>query len=146
MAEHSDRHYCSVYMNGTLRPQHTQDIDHVLVQCWPNVFDAGPTLNEHMDNVPCLLGRDRGPMLAECWASVVDSGPALKQHWPIVLCLLSLPQCVNGLPRMANIKYIHCNYVIRITHNHSHRPIYFSIVDAFIRSAGSLPRRNMMAL
>ena len=32
---------------------------HVLVQCWPIVCDAGPTLNQHMGNVPCLLGSHR---------------------------------------------------------------------------------------
>ena len=31
-------------------------IAHVLVQCRPIVCDAGPTLNQHMGNVPCLLG------------------------------------------------------------------------------------------
>ena len=36
--------------------QQTRDIAHVLVQCWASVADDGPTLNQHMGNVPCLLG------------------------------------------------------------------------------------------
>ena len=37
-------------------PQQTRDIAHVLVQCWASVADDGPTLNQHMVNVPYLLG------------------------------------------------------------------------------------------
>ena len=36
--------------------QQTRGIDHVFVQFWPIVCDAGPTLNQHMVNFPCLLG------------------------------------------------------------------------------------------
>ena len=28
----------------------------MLVECWPTVFDAGPTFNQHLFNVSCLLG------------------------------------------------------------------------------------------
>ena len=28
----------------------------ILFQCWPTVFDAGPTLKQHCVNAPCLLG------------------------------------------------------------------------------------------
>ena len=28
----------------------------MLFQCWPTVFDAGPTFKQHWVNVPCLLG------------------------------------------------------------------------------------------
>ena len=30
----------------------------MLFQCWPNVFDAGPTLKQHLANASCLLGYD----------------------------------------------------------------------------------------
>ena len=36
--------------------QQTRDIHPLLYQCWPTVFDAGPTLKQHWVNVPCLLG------------------------------------------------------------------------------------------
>ena len=39
-------------------PQQRRDIDHVLVQCWPIVSDAGPTLKK--GNVTCLLGGAHG--------------------------------------------------------------------------------------
>ena len=44
------------------RTQQTRDTAHVLVQCWPIVCDAGPTLNQHLGNVPCLLG------ILGCWS------------------------------------------------------------------------------
>ena len=37
-------------------PPAKRDIVHVLVQCWPNVSDAGPLLKQHKGNVTCLLG------------------------------------------------------------------------------------------
>ena len=37
----------------SLSPQHTPDIDPKLVQCWPTVCDAGPTLNQLW---VCVLG------------------------------------------------------------------------------------------
>ena len=36
--------------------QQTRDFDPMLFQCWPTVYDAGPTLNKHWANVSCLLG------------------------------------------------------------------------------------------
>ena len=33
-----------------------QDVDPVLVYCWPNFCDAGPTANQHWVNMSCLLG------------------------------------------------------------------------------------------
>ena len=35
--------------------QQTPDIHLMLFQCWPTVFDAGPTLKQHCLNDPCLL-------------------------------------------------------------------------------------------
>ena len=43
-------------------PQQTRDIEPLLVQCWPAVYDVGPTLNQQRFNVACLLG----DMLPEC--------------------------------------------------------------------------------
>ena len=36
--------------------QQTRGIHPMLFQCWPTVFDAGPTLKQHWVNAPCLLG------------------------------------------------------------------------------------------
>ena len=33
-----------------------QDVYPFLIQCWPTVFDAGPTLNQHRVNLSCVLG------------------------------------------------------------------------------------------
>ena len=37
--------------------QQIRDIHPMLFQCWPTVFDAGPTLKQHWVNAPCLTGR-----------------------------------------------------------------------------------------
>ena len=36
--------------------QQTQDVESMLVYCWSNVVDGGPTLNQYWFNVLCLLG------------------------------------------------------------------------------------------
>ena len=36
--------------------QQTRDVDPMLIQCWANVEDGGPTLNQYWVNVSCLLG------------------------------------------------------------------------------------------
>ena len=36
--------------------QQTQDIESMLGQCWPDVYDSGPTLTLHCFNVSFLLG------------------------------------------------------------------------------------------
>ena len=36
-------------------PQQTRDIALVFFQCWASVAEDGPTLNQHMLNVPSLL-------------------------------------------------------------------------------------------
>ena len=41
-------------------PQQRRDIDHVLVQCWPIVSDAGPTLKRPKGNGTCMLGGAHG--------------------------------------------------------------------------------------
>ena len=35
--------------------QQIRGIRPMLFQCWPTVFDAGPTLKQHWVNAPCLL-------------------------------------------------------------------------------------------
>ena len=35
--------------------QQTRGIHTMLFQCWPTVFDAGPTVRRHWVNDPCLL-------------------------------------------------------------------------------------------
>ena len=37
--------------------QQTQDIDPMLVQFWPTVYDVGPPLNQHWVNVTCFVGK-----------------------------------------------------------------------------------------
>ena len=86
----------------TLRLAQTRDIALVLFQCCASVADDGPTFNQHILNVPSLLGalprmidclRQRRPCkhetLNQCWA---DAGPSLRR-WPkispaFVQCLL----------------------------------------------------------
>ena len=34
----------------------TRDIEPMLSQCWADVVESGPTLNQHWFNVSCLLG------------------------------------------------------------------------------------------
>ena len=36
--------------------QQRRDVDSVLVYCWTNVADVGPTINKHWIDVLCLLG------------------------------------------------------------------------------------------
>ena len=40
----------------TISSQQTRDIEPMLVQYWPAVYDVGPTLIQHWFNVSCLLG------------------------------------------------------------------------------------------
>ena len=61
-------------------------IDPMLVQCWPTVFDAVPTLNQH-----CIRSFQ---VLFWCWAIVYDAGPASKQH-----CASGFPLCPPPSPR-----------------------------------------------
>ena len=39
--------------------QKTRDIEPMLGQCWPSVYDAGPTLTRHWLDVSCLLGGEQ---------------------------------------------------------------------------------------
>ena len=45
-------------LEGVKRYDHTQPtryVEPILVQCWPAVYDVGPTLNQYWFNVSCLL-------------------------------------------------------------------------------------------
>ena len=44
------------YIIYVLAIQQTRYVGPVLVWCWPTVYDAGPTSNQHRSNVSCLLG------------------------------------------------------------------------------------------
>ena len=39
--------------------QQTRDVKPMLFQCWPTVFDVGPTIKQHWFNVSRLLGMCR---------------------------------------------------------------------------------------
>ena len=71
------------------RIQQTPYVNPMVVQCWPNVCNHGPTLYQHWVNVSCLLdiyhaGLAGYPILLKCWSTVCDAGPTLKQHLLIV--------------------------------------------------------------
>ena len=51
--------------------QQTRHIETMLGQCWDDVVDGEPTLNQHCTNVSCLLGAS---------VNAVDAGPAVKHH------------------------------------------------------------------
>ena len=77
-------------------PQQKRDIALVLFQCWASVAGDGPPLNQHMLNVPSLLGalprmsdlRQRCPCkhetLIQCWAAVGPTSATLAQHQPSI--------------------------------------------------------------
>ena len=58
----------SVYHAGS----QARDVDPISGYCWPNVYDAEPTLAQYQVTVTCLTPRCM-------WASVKDSGPTLTQ-------------------------------------------------------------------
>ena len=43
-------------MKYILHSQKTRGVHPMLAQCWPTVFDAGPTLHQHWLNFSCSLG------------------------------------------------------------------------------------------
>ena len=43
-------------LNVLQTSQKTQDVDPMLVECWPTIYDAGPTLNQYSHNVLYLSG------------------------------------------------------------------------------------------
>ena len=57
--------------------QQTRHIDQMLDQCWPIVYDVGPTLVKHWIYVSCLLGRvvvSTAAFHARVWGSVPGLG------------------------------------------------------------------------
>ena len=48
--------YLSLLSRITLTSQQTRDIDQMLLLCWVSVVDGGPTLQQHLVNISCLLG------------------------------------------------------------------------------------------
>ena len=81
-------HYCFHFTEQY--SQQTRGVDHVLVQCWFIVCDAGPTLNQHMVNSPCLLGewwtRSRYNDIIVCSFDPVQF--TSEQHKTPVKCLI----------------------------------------------------------
>ena len=79
---------CHVFAGG----QQRRDIEHALVQCWPIVSDAGPTLKQH--NVTCLLGGCLWRQ-SQCYYGVTDlivcihlrlTLPLSQQRVIVVIC------------------------------------------------------------
>ena len=68
--------------------QQTRDIAHVLVQCWATVCDAGPALNQHMGNVPCLLGLRNICLVLDFTAPTRTGASSV---W-FKICILSTPR------------------------------------------------------
>ena len=50
--------------------EQTRDIDPMLDECWPIVYDAGPIFSQHWVNVSCLLGSKSGHE-PQAWAPSV---------------------------------------------------------------------------
>ena len=77
----------------------------MLFQCWPSVFDAGPTLKQHCVNVPCSLGcwgcRCRWWHLIYHWPGSGTGqrwqGPSAHSLLPITPCLLHPPNILTPL-------------------------------------------------
>ena len=63
--------------------QQTRGIHLMLFQCWPTVFDAGPTLKQHWVKALCLLG---DVIYLSCPTVTCFQSPSA---WPIIPCLLS---------------------------------------------------------
>ena len=60
----------------------------MLVQCWPNVYNADTTLAHHWLYVRVWWGSKTDPMLVQCWTTVYEVGPTLTQHWVNASCFL----------------------------------------------------------
>ena len=48
--------HCLPLVSREMSSQQTRDLHPMLVQCWPTVYDVGPTLKQHWMSVSCLLG------------------------------------------------------------------------------------------
>ena len=64
-----------------------QGAEPMLIYCWASVADAGPTVNQHWLNIPCLLWYHRRPIVGcistgnETWAFAQFWCTTLVQHW-----------------------------------------------------------------
>ena len=54
LAQHYPNTGSAVYLAAA--PLQTRAIHPILLQCWPNVFDAEPSLKQHLVILPCLVG------------------------------------------------------------------------------------------
>ena len=52
-------------------------------QCWANVYNAGPILNQHWLHRLQQSQHTAGvnPVVDQCWANIYNAGPTLNQHW-----------------------------------------------------------------
>ena len=60
--------------------QQAQEINPMLNQNWPIVYDSGPILIQHQVIVLCLLWRFLQALQVERWANIWDAGPTIYQH------------------------------------------------------------------
>ena len=84
--------------------QRTRHINPALAQCWPTVYDADPTLNQHCVNALCLLMWCTLPIRLTSVQGVV----CLPHIWPVSLkinsyaCLFCLCVCLYHRPILSN--------------------------------------------
>ena len=86
--------------------QQTRDVQPMLVQCWPTVFDAGPTLFQHWVNVSCSR---RWPNIVPTLAErlllaglTANLSSFLPSHW----CRLFMWFCLHMCKQLLEIKII----------------------------------------
>ena len=93
--------------------QQTRDIVPLLVQCWSTVYDAGPTLNQQLDNVSCLLGYE----MYYAWCMLrYSSCWTLCHHCcyiPLCFCKhLALSHSLRKQTRTQVLESVHTNLVL----------------------------------
>ena len=95
---------CVKYNVACQNYQQTRDVDPMLVQFWPTIYDAGPASNQHWFNALCLLGfgsgsgycwrqlqADTDPMSVKCWVSIAVVGQ--YPFSPSQYFMLAVPAC-----------------------------------------------------
>ena len=76
----------------------------MLGQCWADVVDGGPTLNQHWSNVSCLLGRQmiiRRDYFLKCRLNVV---------WMFyMIYIVTTPRAKCSINLFSNTSFLHQN-------------------------------------
>ena len=70
--------------------QKTRDIEQMLPECWANVCDVGPTLQQNLVNVSCLLGDGTDVFLCSSDSQYPDkiiTNVKLVISFEIILCV-----------------------------------------------------------